>query len=236
MPSISFGCVDVPEDLRAAVDLMAFSDIPGYLARYGFEAADAKTWSDAGAARIDARIDHHTEQEGHTWYTIRCVISSNGGARREWTVARRLEHVRIHLYDRVRQDLSTEVYEERFAAAPFARRFGLPGTSARVDTWLTTLSNHASSGRMPPLVVAQLLRFLAAPGVDAPDAPRNSSAVGQLASNVFGRCVEDAAGPPPPVISKDMEFGEGLVGNRHEIDISTFDPKGLSTGSRRGGC
>lgn len=248
MPSISFGCVHVPADLLPAVDPMAFPDVPPYLAQFGFEAEDARKWHDAGAARLDAQLVHHAEQGGHTWYTIRCALSADGTRdRQEWSVTRRMEHIRVHLHDRVREELGPKTYEERFAAAPFARRFGLPGTSSRVGAWLSALAGHVSAGRVPPTVAAQFLRFLAAP--DGPVAAASavspsSSAVASWgasspSSTTIGSQIESAAGPPPPLIGKDLDddgVRAGLAANRHDVDISTFRPNGLSTGSRRGGC
>lgn len=248
MPSISFGCIPVPVDLLPAVNLMAFPDIPPYLAYFGFDAETALKWRDAGTVRLEVQLVHHSEQGGHTWYSIRCALSAdNASDRQEWTVNRRLEHIRSHLYDRVREDLGPETYEQRFAALPFARRFGLPGTSTRVGAWLSALAGHVSAGRVPPTLAAQFLRFLAAPEGPMSTAGATSPASGAVASwaanspsgSTIGSQIDSACGPAQPMIGKDLDNDGaklGLASNRHEVDISTFKPNGLSTGGRRGGC
>merc|ERR1712232_685183 len=50
-----------------------------------------------------------------------------------------------------------------FGEAPFARHGGLPGTTARLDEWLTVLAASANTGKMDVALLSYIMKFLQAP-------------------------------------------------------------------------
>jgi len=226
MPSISFGSVDVPQDLLPAINLMEFPDIPEYLEKFGFDVESATKWRDA-TVKIELKLTDKKEFDRHTWYTLQCVIIDpdvpGPDGRKTWSVKRRLEHLRTHLHDRVKADLGQETYDRRFGSTRFAHRLGVPGTTERVNAWLATLAGHVNAGRVPPMVCAQLMRFLAAPDPDGVEPPAAGGSR-PCTPSVVGRPAEGAPGASSPM-APDVDAPDRGV---REIDISAFRPDAFS--------
>eukprot|EP00930_Biecheleria_cincta_P042499 TRINITY_DN29247_c0_g1_i2.p1 TRINITY_DN29247_c0_g1~~TRINITY_DN29247_c0_g1_i2.p1 ORF type:complete len:213 (-),score=39.52 TRINITY_DN29247_c0_g1_i2:73-711(-) len=106
----------------------------------------------------------HCEEDGHTMYEISCALrpAEQKFSPTVWSCKRRLCHLREGLHDKVKDSLG-EAYAAHFADAPFARRGGMPGTTARLGTWLGVLARCLSTGVLPADCCAQVLRFLDAP-------------------------------------------------------------------------
>mmetsp|Transcript_73669 Transcript_73669/g.216161 ORF Transcript_73669/g.216161 Transcript_73669/m.216161 type:complete len:275 (-) Transcript_73669:62-886(-) len=143
-----------------------------YLAKYGFLAADADTWSAPAAAgdrgpgpTLELSVTGHEEREGHTWYMLDCRLVGPGASARplRWRADRRLAQLRELLHDRVKLELGGPAYEQCFSGAPFAHKGGVRGTTARLQGWCAALASGISCGTCPPSVVGLTLQFLEAP-------------------------------------------------------------------------
>lgn len=150
------------------------SFVAPYLSRYGYEAADEKTWLQAptqsvGSPQLRLGVERHFEEAGHTWYVVECSFKL--GARSfdgepehfRWEAPRRLVQLRAGLYEHVKCELG-QGYKKHFGSAPFARRAGMSGSTARLKSWLLVLASLVREGTAPPSVVAHALRFFRAPG------------------------------------------------------------------------
>merc|ERR1712048_334037 len=73
-------------------------------------------------------------------------------------------------------------YEQHFNGAPFAHKGGLPGTTARLRRWLSTLAKCINSGICPPSVVGLTLGFL-----NTPEPPSVTGNAKQAATAVADR-------------------------------------------------
>lgn len=105
--------------------------------------------------------------------------AANGPDDIQWTCRRRLCDLREELHDRVKE-LMGPAYSAYFDDTPFARHGGLPGTTARLRSWLTTLAECANTGALNSDIQAFVLRFLEAPVPEDSDAALLQAA---------GRCV-----------------------------------------------
>lgn len=117
--------------------------------------------------RLELGVVGHAEQRGHTWYTIDCALELPGGPARclRWRCSRRLAQMREDLHSYVRGEVGG-AYGLHFGDTPFARKGGLPGTTARLGKWCNALAAFVSSGSATPGVMAHVLRFLDAPNPD----------------------------------------------------------------------
>jgi len=152
--------------------------IAPFLDLYGFYASDGRSWlsscveagANSSASVLQCSLQKHSQAGGHTWYTIDCVLSYPTSANREplqWSVRRRLLQLREHLHDVLKDDLGDENYADAFANAPFVMKGGLmPGTVARLASWLEACARCISLRKPSPSAVAQALQVL-----DAPDPP-----------------------------------------------------------------
>lgn len=146
--------------------------IAPYLEAYGFAAMSPKSWraaphghmpgiGGAAAPTMGLQVGGHKEVEGHTLYTLSCSLA-DGSMPTTWSAQRRLQQLREDLHDNVKAELG-DTYAQHFSATPFAHKGGLPGTSARLNSWLCTLASCINAGAMPPCIVALVLTFLDAP-------------------------------------------------------------------------
>lgn len=160
--------------LVLALDGFNPEDVPRYLQDRGFDVGDALKWTapaDASSPAVRIDVVCHSEVNGHTWYQLRCDISTPDKVHAlTWSTQRRLEQLRTQLHDPLKADLG-ENYSEFFRGARFAHRGGLPGTSNRLAAWCGSLARHISCRRVSPAVAALTLRFLGAPGVGSPRTP-----------------------------------------------------------------
>lgn len=155
--------------------------VPPYLERYGYSATSAENWqmpptaesaaevaAERGWPQLTIQVSGHSEVDGHTWYTIGCSLTLSGAGRMNWSVLRRLSQLREALHSEVKVMLGRD-YEKHFTDAPFAKKGGLPGTTARLNTWCGALATCINTGSAPPTVVANSLRFFEAPVPDDED-------------------------------------------------------------------
>jgi hypothetical protein len=156
---------------------LKFADVNDYLMHFGYKLVDSPELASCGhfyqdvpsvtGPQLEVGIDGHIEGAGHTWYNLRCKLSRlrSGGCRDdesvEWMAPRRLEQLRFSLHHRVRQDLPS--YDEHFGETRFAKTGGLPGTTARLKAWFSTLTTCINKGIAPPSLVTFTLLFLYAP-------------------------------------------------------------------------
>jgi len=142
------------------------------LAAFGYSACDAKGWHSTLQPRLCLSIESHSEEAGHTLYTIKCVLSGGLNAEScEWFAKKRLQDIRSALNEPAKSELGSDVYKQRFQGAHFARRLGPPGTTKRLNSWCQTLEDCLSERLLRPFAVAELLLFLGAPQRTTESAP-----------------------------------------------------------------
>lgn len=145
---------------------MCDEQIPSYVQPYGYAALGPATWQKCSATtlwpKLTLTILSHSEIEDHTFYQVKCALATARSLSLTWTVHRRLVHLREGLHDFVQNLLGT-TYDTVFGEARFARRGGLPGTTARLQAWLETLAAHVNGGTASPATVAQILNFFDTP-------------------------------------------------------------------------
>lgn len=156
---------------------LSAKQVPGYLGSYGYAASTATAWRITPAVsglgsrpRLDIGVTQHIEVAGHTWYMMECVMNLEGPLlhpRLEWQVPRRLAHLRQDLHDPVKALLG-KTYNKHFSGSRFARAGGVPGTTATLRKWCSTLATLLRSGAAVPSLVALVLRFLEAPSPELP--------------------------------------------------------------------
>eukprot|EP00746_Dinoflagellata_sp_MGD_P069874 gnl/MRDRNA2_/MRDRNA2_28589_c0_seq1.p1 gnl/MRDRNA2_/MRDRNA2_28589_c0~~gnl/MRDRNA2_/MRDRNA2_28589_c0_seq1.p1 ORF type:complete len:527 (+),score=76.84 gnl/MRDRNA2_/MRDRNA2_28589_c0_seq1:111-1583(+) len=138
---------------------LILEDAVTYLESYGFHGVPGGVdWP-----RLEIQVHGHNEMSAHTWYNIQCVLIRPGMASADWHTSKRLMQLREGLRNMLRAELGKEKMEELFASTPFARRGGLPGTTALLTTWCQKLAELISTGEIPLPVVAGVMRFLDAP-------------------------------------------------------------------------
>jgi len=149
-----------------------------FLAAHGFPALDDSRWlpgpgGDAPAPlrpKLAVTVRGHEEAKGHTWYLLDCSLQGMSSEALNWQVSKRLEQLRDDLHDRLKTDMG-QGYAERFASAPFAHKGGLPGTTARLQSWFEVLVTFVNGeAACSPSLVAVLLGFLDAPELEASNA------------------------------------------------------------------
>jgi hypothetical protein len=138
-----------------------------YLSMYGFKLADALHWKEVPYAcgpQLHFSVNQHISRAGHNWYIVKCKISGLPNlADIEWQAPRRLGQLRIDLHHRAKDLLHSEIYEEKFQHARFAKFGGPPGTTARLDAWLGVLAGLINQGIAQPSVATLALVFFSAP-------------------------------------------------------------------------
>jgi len=156
---------------------MAPVAVAPYLQAYGFAALDPSSWrvppGSAGATpssgsravppapKLVLQMEGHKEVDGHTLYSLVCSLADETVCI-NWCAQRRLQQLREDLHDAIKGELG-EAYHRHFGRAPFAHKGGLPGTTARLQSWVSTLAACVNAGHAPPSVVALVLSFFEAP-------------------------------------------------------------------------
>jgi len=142
-------------------------EVAKFLSKFGVVAQDAQSWGDhTSPPDVRFTTDGHREMGKpiyHTWYAIVGKICAGQGSSRSWMVERRLTHVRSMLYEPLRRELGETEYNRWFKNWPFPWRGAPPGTTARLRSWLTALSEAISFGAISPSFTASIFRFLEAP-------------------------------------------------------------------------
>lgn len=149
-----------------------FDTLPPYLAKYGYAAQSGSTWQviseDSSGPppeqhpQLELHITGHVEQQGHTLYAVECSLRTRGSPPLCWHVRRRLCYLRDALHDPVKAQLG-DVYEEHFSNAPFAKKGGPPGTTSRLDTWVSALAACTNARGCSPSMLAMILHFFEVP-------------------------------------------------------------------------
>eukprot|EP00930_Biecheleria_cincta_P027272 TRINITY_DN19154_c0_g1_i2.p1 TRINITY_DN19154_c0_g1~~TRINITY_DN19154_c0_g1_i2.p1 ORF type:complete len:511 (-),score=98.96 TRINITY_DN19154_c0_g1_i2:211-1743(-) len=123
----------------------------------------------------------HAEFVGYTWYFIQAELTPipqarldvqdeemnwdlDTGKRSVFVLApRRLTHLQ-GLHHHVKKVLGPAEYSKHFSDTPFARSGGVPGTTARLNTWLKKLgdviNSYATEDTVSPSLVFAVLVFL----------------------------------------------------------------------------
>lgn len=188
-----------------------------YLLRFGFlRSAEPQAQQALARPRLGITIEGHEEEESHTLYLLSCslkVVADRGCSRPSghfsstaWTCKHRLCDMRDHLHDTVKEALGPESYEAWFVETPFARHGGVPGTSARLKNWLTSLAACLNSGALEAEAMAEVLRFLGAPVPEDSDA--RLKRFDEAALRAQGRCVSCTL----PIDPQEETFDAGRFG------------------------
>eukprot|EP00913_Durusdinium_trenchii_P006701 g6298.t1 len=147
-------------------DVIAESDVPGFLAQYGYKAKSASEWFQwKDLPALTLHVCGHTKVDGHMFYDVKCALAEPGNWHSpylSWRSLRRLCHLREGLHDPVKRSLGT-AYREVFGNASFASSLHLPGTSARLNSWFQKLSGCLNRKEMSPALTAAALQLLGAP-------------------------------------------------------------------------
>merc|ERR1740123_1838567 len=142
---------------------LPIEDVASFLASWGFPAADSATWRTDDAPQLRIRVPTHGELGGQQHYAVACELLGLRGDRTfSWVGMRTLHHLRAGLHDPVKEALGG-TYTQHFAASPFARHLGPPGTTARLEAWCGRLATCANAQLLPPSLLAQVLRLLDIP-------------------------------------------------------------------------
>jgi len=181
-----------PELAAAAAGDPDPAQFQGYLARYGYSAADAEKWVDASQQEsiptLELSVTGHEEQDGHTWYIFGCSVLLPGEAVPfSWESRQRLGALRERWHDPVKATFRD--YDFHFQPTPFASKGGLPGTTARLQGWCGTLVSCINRFVLPPSIVFLTFQFL-----EAPEPPTNKSAWGNACQ---ATATVSLAGAPP---------------------------------------
>jgi len=142
-------------------------EVPEYLKRFGYFASSHNAWESGGEQPQlwMGVIDGHKEKGTpytHTWYALHSRLASAGKPPYKWQVERRLAHLRACLHDPLRRELGRD-YDRHFKNASFAHHAGPPGTTAKLEAWLSALAKVINGGKASPSLVAVTLRFFEAP-------------------------------------------------------------------------
>lgn len=151
-----------------------------YLWRFGFRPPKCRPV-------VAFQVKGHSEVDGHTLYNVLCKIrrepasgpnSAHGIHEIDWTRQVRLADLREQLHDPLK-DAMPEKYKRIFQNTPFASRGGAPGTTDRLDAWMSTLATWCNTEDMEASTVSLILRFLQPPVPDSSE---------RELFDTFGRC------------------------------------------------
>jgi len=168
-------------DFRGKFGPLDNAEVVPFLKRFGYAASAADKWEEGSQPELKLGvIDGHRERGSpvtHTWYALHGRLTPVGCRPRRWQVERRLAHMRSLVHGPVKSELGKD-YDKLFEGTHFARHAGPPGTTMRLEAWLTTMSKHINEGRLSPAVAASTLRFLEAPELPEPFEDGAVAAVG----------------------------------------------------------
>eukprot|EP00747_Dinoflagellata_sp_TGD_P168973 gnl/TRDRNA2_/TRDRNA2_196693_c0_seq1.p1 gnl/TRDRNA2_/TRDRNA2_196693_c0~~gnl/TRDRNA2_/TRDRNA2_196693_c0_seq1.p1 ORF type:complete len:301 (-),score=47.46 gnl/TRDRNA2_/TRDRNA2_196693_c0_seq1:57-863(-) len=192
-----------------------------YLVALGYDdlyIADQTEWESNGDLQEDlppserplqlqVHVNTHVEVAGHTHYCMDCSLTQPGSEAPQlmWRADRRLGDIRSYLLDPLEREFGRD-YAQHFEGAPFALRGGLPGTTARLNTWFERLSSLINVRKANPTATALTMRFLgitealeaAAEEAEAAlDAPEDNSESDLESHSADSSEEEDGNSPPP---------------------------------------
>jgi len=192
-------------------------EVPEYLKRFGYFASSHNAWESGGEQPQlwMGVIDGHKEKGTpytHTWYALHSRLASAGKPPYKWQVERRLAHLRACLHDPLRRELGRD-YDRHFKNASFAHHAGPPGTTAKLEAWLSALAKVINGGKASPSLVAATLCFLEAPDL--------AEATFVASLPVSPRCSVDHQGPTPELESEHVNEVLCVAFNPSTVDGQT---------------
>jgi len=171
-----------------------FDTLPPFLAKFGYAAQSGSTWqviSEDGSRppselhpRMELRVPGHKEERGHTLYEVSGCLTVHGWPQVRWQVRHRLRGIRDALHDPLKAQLG-ETYEQYFCRAPFAKKGGPPGTTARLDAWCSALAACVNARGCSPSTLALVLHFLKVPFLERGPGSPAAGAEGSFALNLL---------------------------------------------------
>jgi len=129
-------------------------------------------WSKGHQPMLHLRVLSHAEEQGHTQYSIQCTLVArdipvlewvDSLPIFEWVVKKRLKQIRNGIHQLVKRELGSKQYTRRFGSARFARFFGPPGTTARLNGWCRALEDCVRDEVLTQCTLMAVLVFLEAP-------------------------------------------------------------------------
>lgn len=178
----------------------------------GFFEVSAKTGSNVDAmlcaialelsvpSKLSVQVTGHEEDEGSTWYQLQCSSTPSGCEQVNWCTRMRLCKVRECIHHPVKEALA-DLYPQYFADTPFARRGGLPGSTARLQAWFASVGKCIEEEALPERIFTELVQILAAP-------PSRPALLGQ--SNGGGGYPLDKASAPNHGFSSSRGYPEDV--------------------------
>mmetsp|Transcript_30211 Transcript_30211/g.54839 ORF Transcript_30211/g.54839 Transcript_30211/m.54839 type:complete len:217 (+) Transcript_30211:104-754(+) len=165
-----------PSDGESSPMAVYYEDMDkAYLERYLYAPMDDGRWQippgpKGSGPRLTIWVNGHREIDHHTFYSVQCSLILCGSLLVEWEAPRRLLQIRECLHDPLKKNLGLQNYYRQFSKAPFARRGGLWGTTARLKAWFAALTQALNKGAFSPGEVAFVLQFLDTPAPEqSPD-------------------------------------------------------------------
>jgi len=196
------------------VEELPEKDIPAFMALYHCVALNRLSWAEAAQLDLQIYVNSHEECPlGHTYYTIQCSMANpgrNSNWRRQWSVARRLCHVREQLHNPLKERMGV-AYELHFTCVHFPMRGGWPGTSSRLSEWLGVLGGLMRHGALSPENVCLVLMFLEAPALAevGQGASRDAAPASQIVDAPAG--VEEADASASPIVDAPVGVEEAAT-------------------------
>lgn len=218
---------ETPVLLQDLPGVVAESDVPSFLAPYGYKAKSATEWFNwKDLPVLSLQVCGHSKVDGHMFYDVKCTLAEPGrwhSPYLSWRSLRRLCHLREGLHDRVKQTLGT-AYRDVFANSPFASSLHLPGTSARLNSWFQKLSACLNRKEMPPSLAAAALQLLGAPdaaeaAARAMDSPTSAKGIDGSPDLTSASTIAASSG------ADDLDRGES--GNPFDKDVEDVAPDDL---------
>mmetsp|Transcript_107176 Transcript_107176/g.301642 ORF Transcript_107176/g.301642 Transcript_107176/m.301642 type:complete len:258 (-) Transcript_107176:154-927(-) len=200
-----------------------------FLEPYGYRAQDACKWSLwAPLPELEVNIIGHGKVGKHTYYQLECTLARPGewhSPYLRWRCGSRLSHLREGLHDQVKRELGSS-YREQFEGAHFAHSYGVPGTTARLNSWCRRLAMTLNKKLVPPAIAAAMLQLFGAPSAGSftctmhqSKADEESSAVAPGAGTVDGATSRAAAA------AEDV-FNPFAKGGAEDSGASTVEAEG----------
>lgn len=151
-------------------------------------------------SKLSVQVTGHEEDEGSTWYQLQCSSTPSGCEQVNWCTRMRLCKIRECMHHPVKEALA-DLYPQYFADTPFARRGGLPGSTARLQAWFASLGKCIEEEALSNRIFTELVQILGAP-------PPRPALLGQ--SNGGGGYFLDKASAPKHLLSSSRGYPEGV--------------------------
>jgi hypothetical protein len=183
-------------------------DTASYLWVYGYVAKSSTSWCDVAGSSMGRPVMRlelagHKEQDGHTYYQVKCQLTAKQPVLRlDWTSQMRLNQMREELHDVVKDGLGKN-YGDLFSQAPFARRGGLSGTTGRLQTWLDTLASCINEYTVQPGLLVSVLKSLDVPAPPQPHLAHKKETSADIEQKAP---VTDSEDVLPPETKKESPF------------------------------